>query len=133
MEEQKTEGQKRPGLLTVLCILTFIGSGLGILFGLLLIIGAGSVLSFLGRIPGFGGGGGMMSYSIVSLVLSVVLLFGAIQMWKLKKLGFYLYTAAKIIGFILPIVWLGMPFNIVGLIIMAAFIVLYGLNLKAMS
>ena len=133
MEEQKTEGQKRPVLLTVLCILTYIGSGLGILGGLLMVIGAGGALSFLGRIPGFGGGGGLMSYSIVSLLLAVVLLFSAIQMWKLKKLGFYLYATVKVIGFILPIVWLGLPFNIVSLIIIAVFIVLYGLNLKAMS
>ena len=48
MSEETTsatvESGKRPGLLTVLCILTFIGSGLATLFSLLATIGMGSLM-----------------------------------------------------------------------------------------
>ncbi len=135
MAEEKSEAKKRPGLLTVLCILTFIGSGLSILIWLFAIIGLGSVLGFLGNIPGFssGGGGSSIIVSIVLLLLAIVLLLSAIMMWKLKKMGYYLYILVKILGIILPIVLLGSMFKIAGLIIPVIFIVLYGLNYKAMS
>jgi len=57
-------------------------------------------------------------------------LFGAIMMWKLKKTGFYLYVAANIIAAILPMVWLGSAFAIMGFIWPVIFIVLYAINLK---
>lgn len=121
---------KRPGFLTVLCILSFIGSGLGILSMLLLIVGAGAILSFLGSMGG-AEGAGSMAYLVGSLILSLATLFGAIQMWKLKKMGFFIYTGASVIGIILPIVFTG--FSVFTLVINAAFIVMYYLNLKHMS
>ncbi len=133
MEEQKSivETGKRPVFLSVLCILTFIGSGLGLLAFLLLIVGAGAIMSYLGS---FGGalGTGSMGYLIISLVLSLASLFGAIQMWKLKKMGFFIYTGAAIIGIILPL-FFGLVFSTFGTIITVAFIVMYFLNIKAMA
>ena len=135
MAEEKSESEKRPVLLTVLCILTFIGSGLGILVWLFAIIGLGSILGFLGNIPGFSTGGGESTIivPIVLLLLAIVLLLSAIMMWKLKKMGYYLYVLVKVLGIILPIILMGSIFKITGLIIPVIFIVLYGLNLKAMS
>ena len=135
MAEEKSEPKKRPVLLSVLCILTFIGSGLGILFWLLAIIGLGSLLGFLGKIPGFGVGGGESTIlaPIIFLILAILLLLSAIMMWRLKKNGYYLYILVKILGIILPILLIGSIFSIGSLIIPVIFIVLYGLNFKAMS
>ena len=135
MAEEKSEPKKRPVLLTVLCILTFIGSGLSILFWLFAIIGLGSLLGFLGKIPGFGVGGGESTIitPIIFLLLGVVLLLSAIMMWRLKKTGYYLYILVKALGIILPIILLGALFKIGALIITVIMIILYGLNLKAMS
>jgi len=130
---EATEG--RPTFLTILCILTFIGSGLGVLSYLLLIVGAGAIMSFLGSMGGATGGGGM-AFMVISLVLALASLFGAIQMWKLKKMGFMLYAGANAVALILPYLF-GTPFFLtafmVGLLITGGFIVMYYLNVKHMS
>ncbi len=121
----------RPTFLTILCILTFIGSGLGILGSLLLFVGAGAIMSYLGSMGGAAGAGGM-GYVVALLILSGASLFGAIQMWQLKKMGFFIYTGAAIVGIILPLLF-GMGFSTFGAIITIAFIVMYYLNVKHMS
>lgn len=128
MEEQNvqasapTEGAKqRPTFLTVLCILTFIGSGLGLLFGLIGLFAAGAIES-LGKYLPLGLDSGLFK-SIILLILMAGSLYGAILMWKLQKLGFYIYAAANVILLILG-------FSIWSLLFTALFIVLYGLNLK---
>ncbi len=121
---------QRPTFLTVLCILTFIGSGLGILGSLFLVLGMGAILGALGSLGGAATGG--TAYAVIGLILSIASLVGAIQMWKLKKTGFYIYTAANVIGILLP-VFFGLGFSAIGAIIPVLFIVLYGLNLKHMK
>ena len=59
-------------------------------------------------------------------IIALLSLAGAIQMWKLKKLGFYIYAAANVIMLV-------MGFGIFALIVTAAFLVMYYLNLKAME
>jgi hypothetical protein len=137
MAEETTK--KRPTLVTVLCILSFIGSGLGVLVMLLFLVGAGSIMGFLSSVPGFGdamadsGAGGGMIYLILNLILNAGTLFGAIMMWRMKKIGFWIYAGSYVVQFILPMIMIGGRFSIFGLIIMAAFIVLYGINLKHME
>jgi len=128
------EQAKRPTFLTVLCILTFIGSGLSTLIYLLATIAFGVVSGMLDSLPG----GDMlaeagMAFFAIYFVLSAASLFGAIMMWKLKKTGFYVYTGANVVAFFLPMIMLeGVPFNVMGFVFLAAFIVMYGLNLKHM-
>jgi len=124
MEEQNVQTTtQRPTFLTVLCILTFIGSGLGLLFGIIGLVAAGAIESVAAYLP-VGVDSGIFK-SIITLILLAGSLYGAIQMWKLKKLGFYIYAAANVILLILN-------FGIFGLIITAAFIIMYYLNLKVM-
>lgn len=128
------EAAKRPTLLTVLCILTFIGSGLGTLLFLLATIAFGVVSGMLESLPGMGDiAAGGIAFFAISFILSGVSLFGAIQMWKMKKMGFYMYAGANVIAFILPIVMLGLPFSVMGLVWLALFLGLYGMNLKNMK
>lgn len=124
MEEQNVQTNQRPVFLTVLCILTFIATGLGLLFGIIGLVAAGAIESFAQYLP-IGVDGGIVK-SIISLLLIVASLYGAIQMWKLKKLGFYIYAAANVIMLI-------MGFGIFALIITAAFLVMYYLNFKVME
>lgn len=124
-EEIKEEVKKRPVFLTVLCILTFIGSGLGLLFGLLALVAAGYIQGIIDSIPGMtelGAGVGIFNL-VLAVILSAASLYGAILMWQLKKIGFFLYVAAQVIMLITG-------FSILSLIFTALFIVLYALNLK---
>jgi len=122
---------KRPTLLTVLCILTFIGSGLSTLLFLLATIAFGAVSGMMGKVPGMEAlVAGGVAFFAVCFILSGVSLFGAIQMWKMKKMGFYMYAGANLVAFILPIAMLGLPFNAMGLVWVILFVGLYGMNLK---
>ena len=86
LDETASEA-KRPTFLTVLCILTFIGSGWGIL----------SSLAFQDEtISGYAG-----YYYWVVLLLNVGTLYGAIQMWKMQKMGLYIWTIAELLGVVL--------------------------------
>ena len=158
-----TEQKERPVFLTVICILSYIGLGIAIisnLTGLLLSKGVEMASEFaeegmdealteieseapaLGSIMEsiFGGAMKAMEHytliTTVSLVCSLIALFGVIKMWQLKKLGFYLYAGAKVIIIILPIALIGGllgGISLMGAIFPIAFIIMYGVNLKAMD
>ena len=162
-EEQQNKLQ-RPTFLLVLCILTF-GSGWGTLSNLFSVFTAGltdssmqmehysSMLNSMDQ----GAGSAVLSdilnstmaslqatfvhareIAVVSLVLSVISLLGAILMFQLRRLGFYLYTAAQILAlFVLPYfagfsMYVGMVMFFSGLISLL-FIILYAVNLKYMT
>lgn len=125
------EAGKRPAFLTVLCILTFIGSGLGTLFFLLATVGMGALLEMIPGLGAAGGAGGTAFFGI-STVIAAASLFGAIQMWKLKKTGFFIYAGANVLGIIMPL-FFGMGFSAAGAVIPVLFIVLYYLNVKHMN
>lgn len=89
----------------------------------------------LSSIPGMGGivGGGIVFF-IIAFVIAFLSLFGAIKMWNLKKVGFYMYTAAQVIMIILPFIFIPeAPVSIFGILVTAVFVLLYALNLKAME
>ncbi len=129
------EGGARPTFLTVLCILSFIGGGIGVLGGLLGIVAVGAMGSMFADIPGMGAIiGASTAYMVMALLIAGASLYGAIQMWKLKKQGFYIYTGAQVVSLILPMVMLpGAGFNGVAFLFTALFIGLYAMNLKHMS
>lgn len=160
-EENK---MKRPTFLTVLCILTFIGSGWGVLSQLFSLFTAGMVDSnvqmeqYSNMVENMENSGtasflsGFLSstqevlqatmmhakeIAIISLILSVFSLCGAILMFNLKRIGFYFYTVAQILMlFVTPyfagfsmIVITGMIFSAIFAVL---FIILYSLNFKYM-
>ena len=162
--EVLNEKKQRPALLTVIGILSFVGLGYRILTGVInatlgtvtssispflndvfqneadisdapepiqkLIHGIfDAVTKLLANITGI---------YITVVVLSIVALLGVIMMWQLKKGGFYLYAAARVLIILVPFIFIG--YNLIsiiwfssGLIFAALFIILYGLNLKEMS
>jgi hypothetical protein len=127
----------RPTLITILCILSFIGGGLGILGGL-----AASVLTglagSLASIPGLSAAtAGGFTYGIITLVLSAVSLFGAIKIWGMKKMGVYLYAGAQVLMLITPWIFMGEYQSVAGAafgwVITIAFIAAYWSQMKNMS
>ncbi len=150
--EPTQEENERPPFLNVLCILSFIASGVMILSWL--IIGASKKMSEMRGIDLIEKiktenqdmfttpeSIDMLSsmeimftwpYMIVSLILAIVSLFGVIKMWNLKKQGFYMYSAAGIIGIAVPMLF-GLPFGLLGAFITLAFIALYYQNTKVMN
>ncbi|MCD4698467.1 MAG: hypothetical protein K8S16_19750 [Bacteroidales bacterium] len=130
---------KRPDILTVLCILTFIGSGLAVFSNLFIYLSFDEVAEILDDVefdlPEFkmilSGG---KSFFMAGFFLYMVSLAGAIQMWKFRKIGFHLYTAAQIFILVLPVVTIdSYQFSIASLFITLAFVFGYFSQLKIMK
>jgi hypothetical protein len=154
MEQQNAGAPaQRPTFLTVLCILSWIWQGIVAIFLVLAMLAIG-VVSAVAESDAVQEGLAEMSASDPSMAdavastasasvgmlwaavivgfLCVILSFiGVLQMWKLKKTGFYLYTAAFLISTIMGFV--AGDASIGGVIFSGAFVAMYGLNLKHMS
>jgi hypothetical protein len=154
MENQPQVAEpKRPQFLTVLCILTFIGSGLafiGAIWGYFSVKASAGLLENMGNMEGdtYGMMSGMQETMIkavenavpnlvIGLVCSLLCLFGALQMWKLKRSGFFIYSVGEITPAIAAFFLgggglIGSAGAIFGLVIAIVWIVLYAVNLKHM-
>ncbi|MCE3294928.1 MAG: hypothetical protein K0R65_642 [Crocinitomicaceae bacterium] len=148
-----------PAFLKVLCILTFVGAGLYALIAIFNMINfqssiaqleaSGEILSSANSPFGDMSGliaatkkWGMVSYAL-GLVGSLLCLTGALLMWKLKKIGFYIYVVGQIIPFIGSFLMMGAASGsgdfmgtmatislVFSIIFSVAFIVMYAFNLK---
>lgn len=114
---------QRPTFLSVLCILTFIGSGFSVLGYLLTTVFKGVIDSLMSSLPLPIVPEVSVVSGIFGLIAAAASLYGAIKMWKMEKIGFYLYAAGQIVMLVLG-------FGIWSFIFTALFIVLYGLNFK---
>jgi hypothetical protein len=148
LDNAPVNGQ-RPTFLTVLCILSFIAAGIGII-GMLLASAAKGVVDNAGvdlnkaleNSPGYtaetsaamdaAATAFSWPYMILSSVLILVGLYGVIKMWNLKKVGFMIYAGTAAAGLVLPLLF-GLGFSVFGLVISGAFVAMYYLNLKHMS
>ena len=157
MEEQNTnlenplvETNKRPTFLTVLCILSFVGIGIGIISEIYSLLTFSKTIEMMNQYKGMMGGtsmGGMIdsletwgqTLYVIEIVANAICLVGVFMMWKLNKAGYFIY----IVGEIAPAAasfalmggygMLGAIAMTMGLIIPAAFLIMYGLNLKNMK
>ena len=145
--------------MTVLCILTFIGSGWGLLVSTMNFLGNDATVEqieqYSDMMEQLDNGGGssfisrmfessreMMPYmkkiSGTNLVFYILSLAGAFLMFRLKKTGFYLYSGAQIVMlFVAPLFAGFTAMTLVslggGAVLALVFIILYGLNLKYMK
>ena len=155
MEEITTEGvPKRPQFLTVLCILTYIGVGLGIIgsiFGwwsmnkMSQLMDTNSGMEDMGSMPGMEEAmdkiGPALKWAnellITGILGCILCLVGALQMWKLKRIGFYIYVVGEVVPVIISGILMGASafggMQIFGLVIPVIFLVLYGINFKHLS
>ncbi len=134
-------GPKRPVLLTVLCILTFAGSGMNMLSNLLVFVFY-STFQTVGEnilktidLPGVEDILNAQPIFFVSSVAAyAVSIFGAFQMWQLRKRGFHIYLISQILLVIIPMYFFKLASPLLADIILSGiFIILYGSNLKHMS
>lgn len=141
LDNVNAEAGKRPTFLTVICILSFVGIGLaiiGYITAFTLMGVAESAISTANQMAAEAGvqveqgpsTGIIWAYIIGGFVTAIIQLVGVLQMWKLKKSGFMLYTAASVIAIVLTILYSGFG---VGIIFPVAFIAMYAANLKAMK
>lgn len=157
-----TEQNNRPTFLTVLCILTWVGSGFVLISQLISLATAKMTKQIAGiaeegldelTMQSSNELGGMFSslmgksiqalehiteLALVRIVGVLVVLFGSIMMWKLKKTGYYLFLMGKliiIIGIFLIMGGSGAAFMFIAgpLLVAIAFSILYGVNLKALK
>ena len=131
--------KKRPELLTLLCILTFIYSGLQTLSNLFMLLNRDFIADNIG------GSGFQLEdlqpildmpslFFLLNTFLFTAVLVGAIYMWSLKKIGFHIYTLAQIA--LLFVISIFNPFNITPfaeILMTSLFILLYYRHLKFMT
>lgn len=137
----------RPPFLTVLCILTWVGCGFGIITGLIQLWSYSLVNSINGIQGSTGRSVAFMFWSAIATLLgSFICLFAAIMMFKQKKVGFFIYIFGQVLpilaGFYSALIvtngigigaGLSVIMTLVGMIIPVAFIIMYGVNLKHMN
>ena len=90
LDSNSDDEPKRPLFLSVLCVLTFIGSGIGFFNSLMGMVGT-SLLDLFTPI------GDMFAQILVFLAASFCV-FGAFQMWRLRKIGFWLYALGALLS-----------------------------------
>jgi hypothetical protein len=163
--EDQTVKINRPTFLTVLCILSFVGLGWDLLNSLVSIIW-GTILSpFLSFIQTQMETGlneastadpaaaffiqnfveaamklieNLPLIGALFLICDGIALAGVILMWKLKRLGFYLYSGAKVVLIFVPLMVIGSNLlsTIMSICIFigaALFITLYAVNFKHLT
>lgn len=154
LDMQESPETGRPMFLTVLCILTFIGAGIGILTSIWGALTLETTIANLEASEGaFGSLGssfeGMMSKQaenmrkwgmlnhLINVFGNIFCLLGALWMWNLKKNGYYVYVIGQIVPLVATFVLLGgsgmgmfAGLAFIGALFPIAFIIMYGVNFK---
>jgi len=133
-QQQPSQSEAAPNLtlLRILCIFTFVGSGLALFsYGII-----GLVHSYfsanLNLIPD------EQNRELIELMLSAGRTFfflntilyaisfaGAVLLWRMRKVGFHLYTASQLLLLILPLIYIkGFPMP--GITIFLTFLFIWG-------
>lgn len=157
----------RPLFLKVLCILTFIGSGYGLINSAVTYFNADKIanmviqvktqmnedlkrknarnpekVNFFNKImanaSSMSSPENLRKTSIGNCITSLLCLLGALLMWNLRRVGFYIYTLGTLISIILPFYMFGSNFltnisagflGFIGIL----FVIFYAMNLKSMK
>jgi len=136
--KDRPEQEKRPQLLTILCILTFIGSGLSVAGFMMVSINFETTMEAIKVIYADMPEAAMLlnaprEFFLISFFLSAFSLVGAILMWNLRKIGFHMYTSAQLIYLVIPLIYFGGDTNpLFNIMLTALFVYLYAKNLSFM-
>ena len=159
---------QRPVFLKVLCMLTFIGSGYGIINNTVLYFKADTiskvfvdtkakmnedlakknnagkpekvllVTTIMNNASVMSTPQNIRKSAIGNCIVSAICLLGAVLMWNLRRVGFYIYTFGTIISIILPFYLFGSNFltnlsagflGFIGIL----FVIFYAMNIKSMK
>jgi hypothetical protein len=129
----------RPEWLTYLCIVSFIGSGLAVVSNLFIFFSYDEVMLLKDEInfdfPEFelimSGG---RRFFFAGFILYSFSFFGVYSLFKLRKIGFHLYTVAQLFILVLPVAFIPTyPFSMFSMLITAGFITGYAFYYKIMN
>ena len=143
---QENDQPTRPELLKILCILTFIGSGLSLISNTIMFFSIDIIRSYYEN-GNFDFLAESMDLTALELLINVnssyflfqalifaLSVYGAYLMWNLKKIGFHIYTIAQIVLIILTQVFITeLPFPFFELMISLIFITFYAKNLQYLN
>jgi len=153
VELQEKEKNIRPKLLNVLCILTFIGSGLSLLSNSIMFVSIDYIIENIDLVQDYYENGMFkniaadMDANIFDILLNInpmffllqsvmfaFAIYGAYLMWNLRKVGLHVYAISQLLLLIIPQVFLPeLPFPFFDLVIALVFITLYAKNLSSLS
>jgi hypothetical protein len=122
---------KRSPLLEALCILSFAGNGIAILIYLIAAVWNEPARNWIREWSSMYDVSGFTSiYFLIFTLLYALSFIGVLQMWRLKKTGFFFYFASQVAILFLPSLWLGKPvYSSVVIIFTILFTVLYAREL----
>lgn len=126
----------RPPMFVLLCVLSFIGSGLSAFLYFVMAINFDFVVGqfesgeiVMPQLELFLTGG--MSFFLLESILNALAFVGVRLMWQRKLVGFHLYTAAQVFLALVPVAFLeGRPFMIADTFLSGAFVLLYYMQLR---
>ncbi|MBE0650819.1 MAG: hypothetical protein IH595_08250 [Bacteroidales bacterium] len=138
------QNQKRPVLLTLLCILTFIGGGMTLFSNTVIYLMFDQFKNLFASHPNMEFLGTKMDFAFVfnlnklyflsQGIFSGLALAGAFLMWNLKKIGFHLYVLSQLILLIIPEIFIPhLPFPLFQLSISFLFVYFYYKHLSIMQ
>lgn len=143
--QQIEQPQQRSAWLTVLCILTFIGSGLSCLGYFFFTAGYAYLPDIMEQsremVASMYGDAVDVSqalnvqpraYYLLLTLLYAASVTGAALMLTLRKIGFHTYTIAQALLLIAPVLFVHARFDFGGLLLSIAFVLLYATFLKQM-
>lgn len=143
--QQVEQPQQRSAWLTVLCIFTFIGSGLCCLGYFFFTAGYAylpdimeqsreMVISMYGESVDVSQALEVQprAYYLLLTLLYAASVTGAAFMLALRKVGFHTYTIAQALLLVVPVLIIHAPFDFGGLFLTVAFVLLYATFLKQM-
>ncbi|MCL2436181.1 MAG: hypothetical protein FWD09_08635 [Lentimicrobiaceae bacterium] len=138
--ENPFEEKKRPGFLTFLCVLTFIGSGISLLSNLTSPLFAPIFIETLHSSPLFSGAIEIYEQILVTPIWQFYLLaffcatsiIGAVYMLKMRKIGFHIYVISQLVQMCIGLFIIGGFFKptVFSVFIVVLFICLYGMYYK---
>jgi hypothetical protein len=137
-EVSNNEESKRPEFLSILCVLTFIGSGLAAFsnlviyfsFDMLMLTYSNGELNLPGSDIIFAFS---KSFYIFGFLIYLASFSGALLMWRLRKEGFHLYSISQILLLILPTLYVKTDqVPLFGILLTSIFILFYYRHLKYM-
>lgn len=129
LDKREMSSIKRPLFLSILCILTYIGSGMLFLSSIFMLFFSGIILEMMLQyginLSVYASGTSIRMAAITGIVLSIASIIAAIKMWHLEKFGFWIYLTVQGVSILLS-------FSVISILINALFVLLYYANYKYM-
>jgi hypothetical protein len=128
--------RQRPTLLTVLCILSFLGSGLSGVSLFMVYASYDEIAPLLQELSsGFPGmelfASATKSFFLAGAVFNFFSFIGVNLMWRMRKTGFHFYAGAQALLLFLPLIYItDYPLPVLDGLITVLFIGLYALQYK---